>query len=152
MTENVWNICMHPCTFSILMVGWMIHLGANIQARLYKLSEKDDSGLDVGYKRKIDIKNDVMFFGLSNWEDEVAINRDEDLWGGNSIRRWCSVLAVWVIRSLLDIQMKVLSKKLDIKVCKEAWEGGRYLGVDSMWIVFKSITKGVSGGREMFCS
>lgn len=57
----------------------MIHLGANIQARLYKLSEKDDSGLDVGYKRKIDIKNDVMFFGLSNWEDEVAINRDEDL-------------------------------------------------------------------------
>ena len=39
----------------------MICLGANIQARLYKLSGKDDSGLDVGYKRKIGIKSDVMF-------------------------------------------------------------------------------------------
>lgn len=39
----------------------MICFGANIQARLNKLSEKDDSGLDVGYKRKIGVKNDVMF-------------------------------------------------------------------------------------------
>lgn len=60
--QNVCNICMHPVhSFSILMAGWMICLGANIQARLYKLSGKDDSGLDVGYKRKIGVKSDVMF-------------------------------------------------------------------------------------------
>lgn len=69
---------------------------------------------------------------MSSWEDEVAINRDEDLWGWFRVWRWCSLLAVLGIRSLLDIQMKVLSKKLDIKVCKEAWEGGKYLDVDSM--------------------
>lgn len=69
---------------------------------------------------------------MSNWEGEVAINRDEDWWGGFRVWRWCSVLAVLGIRSLSAIQMKVLSKKLDIKVCKEAWEGGKYLGVDSM--------------------
>lgn len=49
---------MYPLySFSIRMV----RLGSNIQARLCKLSEKDDSGLDVGYKRKIGVKSDVMF-------------------------------------------------------------------------------------------
>lgn len=44
----------------------------------------------------------------------------------------------------------MLSRKLDIKVWKEAWEGYKYLGVDSMWLVFKNVTKGVSKDKEMF--
>ena len=39
----------------------MICLGADIQARLYKLSGKDNSGVDVGYKRKIGVKSDLIF-------------------------------------------------------------------------------------------
>lgn len=54
------------CTLCIPFLSeWLaewIRLRLTIQARLCKLSEKDDSGLDVGYKRKIGVKSDVMFW------------------------------------------------------------------------------------------
>ena len=59
-------------------------------------------------------------------------------------------MAVLDLSHLLDIQVKTLSRKLDVKVWKEAWEGDKYLGVDSMWTVFKNVTKGVREDKEMF--
>lgn len=52
------------------------------------------------------------------------------------------------VRSLLDNQVKMLSGKLDIKVWKEVWDRDKYLGVDSMWIAFTGIPKGVNADEE----
>lgn len=64
--------------------------------------------------------------------------------------RWCLVLGMLDIRCFLDIEVKMLSMILDIKVRKEIWEGDKYLGVDILWIVFKVIIKGMSVDKEVF--
>lgn len=60
------------------------------------------------------------------------------------------MLGMLDIRCLLDIEVKMLSMTLDIKVRKEIWEGDKYLGVDILWIVLKAITKGMSVDKEAF--
>lgn len=60
------------------------------------------------------------------------------------------MLGMLDIRCFLDIEVKMLSMILDIKVRKEIWEGDKYLGVDILWIVFKVIIKGMSVDKEVF--
>lgn len=31
-------------------------------------------GLDVGYERRVKVKGDSIFLGLSNWKDRVAVS------------------------------------------------------------------------------
>lgn len=61
----------------------------------------------------------MLDFGWSMWKDGVAINREKGFAGwGVKVWRWFAVLDV---RCLSDIQVKTMSRKLDVKVLRGIW-------------------------------
>lgn len=79
-------------------------------------------GFNLGYERKIGVKDDFIYFDLSNWEELFFIEMEkEQLWG--------------LIGYLMgDIKQVVICVSLKLK--EEVLEGDIYLSIISMLFVF----------------